>query len=594
MDIPLLRTKESGWPVTGHGPNTIEVRNRSLRLSDGACASFAVTGYPAEVGPGWLEPLLNYPGRVAVSVHVEPVPPAIAANRLKKQLARLESTNRADSEHGREDFAAQTASEDARELSLSLARQETRLFRLGLYITVHAPDDETLEAECEDIRAIASSMLLDTAPATFRPLQGLVTTLPLATDCLGMRRTIDTGALSASFPFTSPDLDSEISDTAVLYGLNASSSSLVLWDRWAADNHNSTVLARSGAGKSYFTKLDVLRSLYTGVEVAVIDPETEYQPLTDAVGGTHLPLGAPGIHLNPFDLPTTDTIGPAAGGTPTDGDALTRRALFLHTLIATLVDQNLEPAEKAALDRSIIDTYAHAGITYDPRTWARPAPLLRDLADALAADTDPAARQVAAHLAPYVTGTHRHLFAEPTSRRPDGHLVVFSLRELPDELRAAGTLLALDAVWRRVTNPRDRRLRLVVVDEAWLLMREPEGAKWLLRLAKSARKYLCGLATVTQDAADLLGSPLGQAIVANSATQILMRQAPQSIDSVAEAFALSDGERQILLSASRGEGLLVAGSQRAAFQTIASPAEHQIAVTGIQAAEAVPEPEVEP
>lgn len=587
MDIPVLRTGRSQWPETGIGPDSVEVRNRSLVLSDGVCASFAVTGYPAEVGPGWLEPLLNYPGRVAVSVHVEPVPPAVAANRLKKQLARLESTNQADREHGREDFAAQTASEDARELSLSLARQETRLFRLGLYITVHAPDDETLEAECEDIRAIASSMLLDTAPATFRPLQGLVTTLPLATDCLEMRRTIDTGALAAAFPFTSPDLDTEISDTAVLYGVNASSSSLVLWDRWAADNHNSTVLARSGAGKSYLTKLDILRSLYAGVEVAVIDPETEYQPLADAVGGTHIPLGAPGTHLNPFDLPATS---PTDDGTRTHGDALTRRALFLHTLIATLVGQPLEPAEKAALDRSIIDTYAQAGITSDRRTWARPAPLLRDLADVLAADSDPASRQVAAHLAPYVTGTHRHLFAEPTSQRPDGHLVVFSLRELPDELRAAGTLLALDAVWRRVTNPHDRRLRLVVVDEAWLLMREPEGAKWLLRLAKSARKYLCGLATVTQDAADLLGSPLGQSIIANSATQILMRQAPQAIDSIAEAFGLSDGERQVLLSASRGEGLLIAGPQRAAFQTIASPSEHQIAVTGIQATEA---PDVE-
>jgi type IV secretory pathway VirB4 component len=565
-----LRRDDATGSVAGSvGPDAIEVGARTLTLADGVCASFAITGYPAEVGPGWLEPLLTHPGRVEVAVHIEPTPPTVAADRLRRQLARLESSARSDAEHGRlEDFAASAAADDARGLASALARGQTKLFRVGLYFTVHAPDASTLEAECSQVRALASSLLLDAAPATFRTLQGLTTTLPLGVDSLRMRRTFDTHALAACFPFSSPDLDAPITDTTVLYGVNTASSSLVLWDRWRLDNHNSVILARSGAGKSYLTKLDVLRSLYAGIEVAVIDPEDEYRRLSGAIGGSYISLGAPDVRLNPFDLPT---------GTKAGTDAFTRRALFLHTLIGVLLDEPLDPASKAALDRAIIEAYSRKGITTDPRTWTRPAPLLADLATALRDDTeDPKAGEVAARLAPYVAGTHRDLFDGPTTTRPDGHLIVFSLRDLPDELRAAGTLLALDAVWRRVSNPRDRRRRLVVVDEAWLLMREPDGAKFLFRLAKSARKYWCGLSVVTQDAADLLGTPLGQAIVANSTTQILLRQAPQAIDVVGDAFNLSAGERQFLLAAARGEGLLAAGSHRVSFQAIASPAEHSV------------------
>jgi type IV secretory pathway VirB4 component len=551
------------------GPDSIEIGARTLTLTDGVCASFAITGYPAEVGPGWLEPLLTHPGRVEVAVHIEPTPPAVAADRLRRQLARLESSNRSDAAHGRlEDFEASAAADDARDLAAALARGQTKLFRMGLYLTVHASDEESLEAECSQVRALASSLLLDAAPATFRTLQGLTTTLPLGVDALKMRRTFDTHALAACFPFSSPDLDAPITGTSVLYGVNTASSSLVMWDRWSQDNHNSVILARSGAGKSYLTKLDVLRSLYAGIEVAVIDPEDEYQRLCMAVGGSYISLGAPGVRLNPFDLPT----GAKAGA-----DAFTRRALFLHTLIGVLLDEPLDPVSKAALDRAIVEVYASKGITNDPRTWTRPAPLLTDLAAALHADTaDPKAGEVAARLAPYVTGTHRDLFDGPTTTQPDGHLLVFSLRDLPDELRPAGTLLALAAVWRRVSNPRDRKRRLIVVDEAWLLMREPDGAKFLFRLAKSARKYWCGLSVVTQDAADLLDTPLGQAVVANSTTQILLRQAPQAIDLVGDAFNLSAGERQFLLAAARGEGLLAAGSHRVSFAAIASPAEHSV------------------
>ncbi|KAB8192560.1 conjugal transfer protein TraC [Nonomuraea phyllanthi] len=551
-------------------PGSLEVGARKLALPNGMTASFAVTGYPREVGAGWLEPLLTYPGRLDVSLHVEPIPQAVAAMRLRRQLARLESTSRTDAQHGRlQDFAAEAAADDATNLADSLARGHGRLFKVGLYLTIHASTEPELASEVERVRALASSLLLDTQPATFRALQAWTTSLPLAVDSLRTTRSFDTTALAAAFPFTSPDLAAPVGDTGVLYGLSATGSGVIVWDRYNQDNHNSVVLARSGAGKSFFTKLEALRLLYQGVEVAVVDPEDEYARLARAVGGTCLHLGAAGVRWNPLDLP-------AAHG-PQD-DVLARRAMFLQTLTATMLGRQLTAQARAALDAAVIATYQEAGITHNPETWTKPAPLLADLVTTLKSSEQGA--ELAAQLAPYVSGSYRELFDGPTTTSPAGHLIIFSLRDLPEEMKAVGTLLALDAVWRRVANPRDRRKRLVVVDEAWLLMKEPEGARFLFRMAKAARKHWAGLAVVTQDAADLLGSELGQAIVANAASQILLRQAPQAIGAVGDAFDLTDGERQFLLTADRGEALLIAGpANRAALSIVASPAENDLITT---------------
>ncbi|GAA1771908.1 VirB4 family type IV secretion system protein [Nonomuraea bangladeshensis] len=571
------RTREQQPSPLTH-PAAVGVGVRTLTLPSAVAATFAVTGYPREVGAGWLEPLLTCPDHLDVSLHIEPIPQQVAAMRLRRQLARLESASRADAQHGRlQDFAAEAAADDATDLADSLARGHGRLFKVGLYLTIHAPTEPELAAEVERVRALASSLLLDAQPATFRALQAWTTTLPLGVDSLNLTRTFDTSALAAAFPFTSPDLATEASETSVLYGLSATGSGIVLWDRYAQDNHNSVVLARSGAGKSFFTKLETLRLLYQGVEVAVVDPEDEYARLTRAVGGTCLNLGAAGVRWNPFDLP--------ANHGPRD-DALSRRAMFLQTLIATMLGGQLTAQTRAVLDSAIIATYAAAGITRDPATWTRPAPLLTDLVSALTESGKSASStgaELAAQLAPYVTGSYRELFDGPTTTHPSGHLTVFSLRDLPEEMKAVGTLLALDAIWRRVANPRDRKKRLVVVDEAWLLMKEPEGARFLFRMAKAARKHWAGLAVITQDAADLLGSELGQAIVANAANQVLLRQAPQAIGAVGDAFDLTDGERQFLLTAERGEALLIAGpASRAAFHVIASPTETGLVTTDPQ------------
>ena len=559
--------RPSTRPPSAFGPDRVEVRPRALRVADGWCASLAVVGYPREVGVGWLEPLCAHPGRLDVAVHVEPIPANQAADRLRRQLARMESGRRADAAKGRlVDPDVEVAAEDARALAAGLARGEQRLFRVGLYLTVHAPSEKALEAECARVKALCASMLLDAQPATWRMLQAWSATLPVALETLGQRRAFDTDALAASFPFASAELSTF---GGVLYGAVTGGAGLVCWDRFAQDNHNSVILARSGAGKSYLAKLEALRSLYAGIEVAVVDPEDEYRRLAETVGGAYVHLGAPGVRVNPFDLQP----GP---------DPVVRRALFIHTFVAVLLGEKPDPAATAALDRGIVCAYEAVGITSDPRSHARPAPLLADLAAALDADSDPAARMLSARLAPFTTGTHRGLFDGPTTTRPEGHLVVFSLRDLPGELKAAGTLLTLDAVWRRVSDPANRRRRLVTVDEAWLLMSDPAGAEFLFRMAKSARKHWAGLTVVTQDAADLLGSPLGQAVVANAATQILLRQAPQTIDTLSEAFALSAGERAYLLGAGRGQGLLAAGQDRVAFTVLSSEIEDGLARTGIE------------
>jgi type IV secretory pathway VirB4 component len=560
-------------------PDAVEVTARHLVVGDRYASSFAVIGYPAEVHAGWLEPLTTYPGRLDIALHINPIDPQAAATKLRRQRARLESGRRSDAERGRlGDPEAEAAAQDAADLAYRLARGEGKLFRVGLYLTVYANSEPSLAREVAAVRALASSLLVTTAPTTFRQLSGWAACLPLGIDTVATTRTFDTAALSAAFPFTSPDLapadptDTATPTTGVLYGVNAASSGLVLWDRWSQDNHNSITLARSGAGKSYFTKLDVLRSLYTGVQVFVIDPEDEYTRLARAVGGTVLSLGVDGVRLNPFDLPHHAASAAGAAG----ANALLRRSLFIHTFIQVLLGRELAAGERAVLDKAVLAAYAGRGITTEPRTWARPAPVLADLVDALSRVNAEAGAELAAQLEPFTVGSWAGLFDGPTSTQPSGHLVSISLRELPDELRTVGTLLVLDAIWRQVTSPQRRR-RLVVVDEAWLLMRDPQGAKFLLRMAKAARKCWAGLAVITQDAADVLGSDLGAAIVANSATQVLLRQAPQALDAVIKAFRLSEGEAALIASASQGLGLLAAGSARVSFQVIASEAEHTLA-----------------
>jgi hypothetical protein len=619
---PLPNTDDAassgGAEAGGWLPAQVEVAPRAVCVDGRWAATLVVVGWPREVFPGWLEPLTAYPAPLELSLHIDSVTPEVAARQLRRQLARLESSRHGDATSGRLiDPQANAAAADAHELSERLARAETRLHRVGLALTVHAEAPDELAEHVRALRSLAASLLIDARPTTFRALAGWATTLPIGVDGLGQRRAMDTDAAAALFPFASPDLPAAhplaaATPEGILYGHNIATHALVIHDRFAQPNYNAVVLASSGAGKSYLVKLETLRGLYRGIHVVIIDPEDEYAALAATVGGTHIRLGAPGVRVNPFDLPgytghgADDTTTDTADDTPADGDTdypgpdhfghrgdpgdptgrvvgdeddvLTRRALFVHSVLAVLLGE-LSPTEAALLDVGIHTAYARAGITGDPATWTRTPPLLADLAAALAELTDPLGPQLATRLAPYVTGSFSGLFAGPTTHQPSAHLSVYSLRALPEQLLGVGTLLALDATWRTVAHPTERRPRVVVVDEAWLLLAHPAGAAFLLRLAKAARKHWCGLTLVTQDAGDVLSTDLGRAVVSNAATTFLLRTAPAAAERIAAAYHLSDGERDFLTSADTGAGLLHAGSARVALKIHASDAENYAITT---------------
>jgi type IV secretory pathway VirB4 component len=559
--MKILRRDAIARPAGLPGAESMEIFPRRMRVGDTWCETLAIAGYPREVEAGWLEPLLSYAGPIDVAIHVDPMPSDEATRHLRRQLARLESTRRIEAKKDRlADPEIAVAVADATELGGTLARGEGKLFRAGMYVTVRAHTEDALAAEVQRVRAICASMLLQPQPVTFRAQQGWITTLPLGLDAIKLRRTFDTRALAAVFPFASAEFESS---GGILYGRNAVTGGLVFVDRFAQENHNQVILARSGAGKSYLAKLEILRSLYEGVEVLVVDPENEYERLARAVGGVVVRLGADGARLNPLDL-----------GGPGRPEALTEQALFVHTLTTSLIGE-VSPEERAALDRGILGAYQAAGITADPRTHARPAPLLRDVCAHLRQSLDGVS--LSARLAPYVSGSFSGLFDRPTTVRPRGHLVVFSLRDLPDELKTPGTLLVLDSVWRHVARG-ERRRRLVAVDEAWLLLRagRDAGGLFLQRLAKSARKHWCGLLAITQDVADMIATDLGQAVITNASHQVLLGQSPQAIDALARAFNLSEGECSYLLSCDRGQGILAAGTERAAIDIVASETEHRL------------------
>src|SRR4051794_39766483 len=402
------RAGEAGGSLLG--PPALALEHDRVRIGARWRASFAVTGYPREVSRGWLAPLLHAARDADVALHVEAVPPPIAADRLRRQRARLKSTRRLEAEHGRlPDPTVAAAADDAEELASRLARGESKLFRSGLYLSVSASSREELEERIERLRAICNSLLLHVVPASFRQLEGWLSTLPLGLDRLRLRRAFDTEALAASFPFAAADPQAD--PDGILYGL-APSGAPVLLNRFARENYNSVLLARSGSGKSYLAKLEALRLLFQGVQVFVLDPEDEYRRLTEAVGGAHLPLAGPNaVALNPLDLDGTESLAD--------------RILFLAELCELLLG-GLSGEELALLDRAAHSAYATAGLTSDPATHSRPAPLLPDLAHALRHE-GPLGISLAERLAPYTSGSHASLFARPTTIRPHGPLVCFSL-----------------------------------------------------------------------------------------------------------------------------------------------------------------------
>lgn len=569
-------------------PPSLEVDSGYIRIGKRYAKTIYVYGYPRQVFTGWLSPIINLDEVIDISLYIYPVESRVVLDNLKRKVGQLEASYSINQEKGRvRDPGLEAAIQDAEELRDKLQVGEERFFRFGLYLTMYGNSIDELTQVGRKIEGIFGQSLIYTKPTTLQMEQGFNTTTPIGSDQMQISRNMNTGALSTSFPFTSSELSR---NEGILYGLNRHNNGLVLFDRFSLENANMVVFAKSGAGKSFAIKLEALRSLMMGVEVIVIDPENEYRELSDAVGGSYLRLSlASQTRINPFDLPRVFDQEEA-------DNALQANIITLHGLLrlmmggatvnsttgATLTSP-LTPAEDADMDVAIINTYARAGISKDPLTHNATPPTMNDLYNTLASMTGngPALAQ---RLRKYTTGTFSGIFSEQSNVQLDNPFLVFNIRDLEDELRPVGMYIVLNYIWNKVKS--DKRKRILIIDEAWQLMKYDDSAAFMFSLAKRARKYYLGLTTISQDVEDFLSNKMGRAVVANSSLQLLLKQAPSAIDIVAETFKLTSEEKNRLSQFPVGEGLFFAGLNHVIIRILASETESQLISTDPKALEA--------
>ncbi|HET9722015.1 MAG TPA: DUF87 domain-containing protein, partial [Candidatus Saccharimonadales bacterium] len=529
-----------------------------------------------------LSSMINLDEVIDLSLIIQPVESQVVLDNLRKKVSQLEAGIQIDSEKGKvRDPGKQAAIQDAEEMRDKLQVGEERFFRFGLYFTVYAGSMDELEFVSHKVESLLGQQLVYSKPASSQQEQGLASTIPQFMDQLQIYRNMNTGAISTSFPFTSADLTQ---DNGILYGINMHNSGLVIFDRFSLENSNSVVFAKSGAGKSFTVKLEALRSMMFGAEIFIIDPENEYQKMCDAVGGAYirLSLNSP-TRINPFDLPQVVDSDEA-------DNALRSNLITLHGLLRLMMGgaqtemlqggavsmPALNPAEEADLDAALIETYAKAGITNDPLTHGSPPPTISDLYDTLLhmGGTGP---QLAQRLRKYTSGTFAGIFSQQSNVNVNNPMVVFNIRDLEDELRPVAMYIVLNHIWNRTKV--DKKRRLLIVDEAWQLMRYEDSANFMFSLAKRARKYNLGLTTVTQDVEDFMASRMGRAIVANASMQILLKQSPTAVDVLADVFKLTSEEKKRLSQFPVGQGLFFAGQNHVHIQVIASPTENELIAT---------------
>lgn len=560
-------------------PSSIEIHSSYFRLGTKYARTVYVYGYPASVYTGWLSGVINADEVLDISMFVYPVESSVVLNNLRKKVTQLQATMAINSEKGRvRDPAIEAALSDAEELRNQLQLGAERFFRFGLYVTLYADSLDELGYMQGKIESMFSQQMIYSKVASSQQEQGMNSTLPQLTDQLQIRRNMNTGAISASFPFTSADLSD---GKGILYGINMHNNGLVIFDRFGLENANSVVFAKSGAGKSYAVKLEALRSMMMGSDIIIIDPENEYQKLSDAVGGSYIRLSLNSdTRINPFDLPRT--IDSEDADDSLRANLVTLHGLFRLMLGGTQVTgsgeavTSLAPSEEADLDQALIDTYARVGITSDPLTHSSPPPTISDLYDTLLhmGGTGPSLAQ---RLRKYTTGTFAGIFSQQSNVDINNNMVVFNIRDLEDELRPVAMYIVLSHVWNTVRS--DQKKRMLIVDEAWQLMKYDDSANFLFSLAKRARKYYLGLTTITQDVEDFMGSKMGRAIVANSSIQLLLKQSPSAVEVLADVFKLTSEERKRLSNFPVGQGLFFAGQNHVHMQIQASDREHSLITT---------------
>ncbi len=562
-------------------PSSLEIFANYFRLGTKFGRTLYVYGYPRQVHTGWLSPLINIDEILDISMFIYPVDTQTILKNLTKKVTQLEASLAINSEKGKvRDPALEAAIIDAEQLRDQLQIGAERFFRFGLYVTMYADSLEELRYVQNKVETLFGQQLVFSKVASSQQEQGLQCTAPQLMDQLKIRHNLNTGALSTTFPFTSADLSQE---DGILYGINAHNSGLVIFDRFSLENANMVVFAKSGAGKSFTVKLEALRSMMVGTEILIIDPENEYRKLCDAVGGSYIRLSLnSATRINPFDLPKVVDTKEA-------NDALRSNLVTLHGLFRLMLSSSapvtseegvtgfgLTPQEEADLDQALIDTYSRAGITSDPLTHQATPPTIANLYDTLLhmGGTGP---QLAQRLRKYTTGTFAGIFSQQSNVEINNPMVVFNIRDLEDELRPVAMYIVLSHIWN-VTRS-DQRRRMLIIDEAWQLMKYPDSANFIFSLAKRARKYKLGLTTITQDVEDFMGSKMGRAIVNNASMQLLLKQSTSTVDVVAEVFKLTDEEKKRLANFPVGQGLFFAGQNHVHIQINASRTEEELITT---------------
>ncbi|PIR58095.1 MAG: conjugal transfer protein TraC, partial [Parcubacteria group bacterium CG10_big_fil_rev_8_21_14_0_10_38_31] len=544
-------------------PSALEINSNNVRIGEKVARTLFVVAYPRFLASNWFSPIINLDKVFNISIFIHPVETSVVLRQLQKKVAEVQSQIHMREEKGLvRNPVLDTAYQDLESLRDQLQQATEKLFNVGLYLTVFADDVDELNKVESEIRTLLESKLVYVKPALFQQREGLESVLPLGTDKLEISSRLNSSPLSSIFPFVSFDLTS---DKGILYGINRHNSSLVLFDRFSLENYNSVVFAKAGSGKSYTTKLEVLRSLMFGTEVIVIDPEREYEYLAEAVGGRYFNISLSSKHhINPFDLPV-----PAEGESPED--VLRSNIISLVGLFRIMLG-GLTPEEDAILDRAITETYASRDITPESDFSKVAPPILSELEMVLASMEG--AESLAERLSKYTKGTWSGFINQPTNVDINRNFVVFSIRDMEDELRPVAMYLITHFIWNAVRK--NIKKRLLVIDEAWWMMKHEDTASFLFGIAKRCRKYYLGLATITQDVNDFLKSPYGLPIITNSSIQLLLKQSPASIDIVQKTFNLTDEEKFLLLESDVGEGMFFAGMKHVAIKILASYTEDQI------------------
>ncbi len=547
-------------------PPSILAEANYFRIGKKFSKTLFLFAYPSDLSSGWFSSLTNLDQLFDISIFIHPIDTAIALRNLRKKAAQIEAQILEKEEKGYvRDPALEAAHKNIEEIRDALQKAQEKIFSVGVYITMYADSLEDLGEIENTIITLLESRLVYAKPALFRQLEGFTSVLPLGLDKLQVYTMLNTGPISSFFPFASVDLTS---DTGILYGVNQHNNSLIIFDRFSLENANMVVFAKAGAGKSYFVKLEILRSLMMGTDVLVIDPENEYQNLAEAVGGSFFKISLTSEHhINPFELPII----------PKDenpGDVLKSHILNLTGLLKIMLGQ-IAPEEEGILDRALNETYAARDITPERDFSQAQPPLLEDLETVLR--NMEGGSGLAERLYKFTKGSYAGFTNQPTNIDIKNRFIAFSIRDLEDELRPIAMYIILNFIWSLIRA--ELKKRLMIVDEAWWMMKYETGASFLFGLAKRCRKYYLGLTTITQDVEDFMRSPYGRPIITNSSLQLLLKQAPATIDVVTKTFNLTEQETMLLLEANIGEGLFFAGLKHVAIKVVSSYTEDRIITT---------------